>query len=373
MSQLQELTDNITTDFVTKSDLKYFITSIFNDVPLIKLMDIASMPHPSGKTNYDFHYTQTLSQIEKVSNAFGKLDYIINRISISRHNKINIDVHIQKSDEKINFYIIGPDLKDYYMFLPKIRCGHIVYPRTGSSNSKWYGEECKKKFVIISVSLKLLEIMLMRVKIVKSYSTSITGILGVEVPFEIPQKYTYGDIITSCEQITNPQNPIKVSPGIFLYGKNGIDIKSINKLLDVLRSLFTHINEQVYPTIIEEYDLSDYISSQYRFAICTWDRHARILVKSDKNIILIIDPWMNTLPLIIKNKLLDVNNSIYINFLSRNIKDQKNEGSCVFCALSRLISLVDSCEPIKINANKPIDDFYAYLIKTIYFLQRELF
>ena len=370
MAQSSDLSNNLTTGFVTRTDLKYLVTNIFsgNIVPELDL--VGNQTHPSGKTNLDFHHSQTLSQVTKVSTStYDKMDYIISRISLSRYNRINIDVHIQKSKDKIHFYIVGPDLVNYFIYLPKI----AQYPRTGTANSKWYGIECKDHLVSVAVKLKLLEHLLFGIRISESYATGVTGILGVEVPFEIPSKYTEYEFISSESQIMDQKNPTKISGGIFLFGKNGVKPTCTEELLGELRTRFSHIEMHVYPSVIREYDLADFVGSPYKFAICAWNKHARILVKSCRGVdILIIDPWMNGLPRAISTILIPTNPAIKIGFFSRTIKDQKTEGSCVFCAFARLVSLVDSfClndsdKAFISSALKPIDDFYAYLIKTIY-------
>jgi hypothetical protein len=74
---------------------------------------------------------------------------------------------------------------------------------------------------------------------------------------------------------------------------------------------------------------------------------------------------MDGLPKVISFQLIPANPDIRIVFFTRKIKDQKKEGSCVLCAMARLVSLVDSTEPIETNALKPIGNFYAYLVKAM--------
>ena len=355
-------------DALTLTDINSIVSGIFAGKSIPELKAIESQAHPSGKSNLDFHTSQIQEQINKVcSSQCEKLDYMINRISLSKYNKVNIDVHIQKSGDKIQFYLSGPDLRNYFMYLPVI--GH--YPHTGTSHSKWYGLECKARIETIALNLKLLEIMLFRVNISETYTVSSTGtgILGAEVAFTIPSKYeSDADIISKANKSCS-SNPIKVSDGLFLYGKNGVNSENTTKLLDALRSRFEHIESQVFPRVITDWDLTEFVSSSYRFALCSWNRHARILVKSCKKLdVMIIDPWMDGLPRVIRAQLVPANPNIRIGFLSRTVKDQKGEGSCVFCAMARLISLVDMSESTSpdIASGKPIDDFYAYLVKSIY-------
>lgn len=375
MAQLNKLPDNLTAGFVTKTDLKYLVSSIFTGTTVPELESIGLQTHPSGKSNRDFHNSQIMEQVNKVcTTQYDKLDYTISRILLSKFNKINIDVHVQKSKDTIQFYLAGPDLSEYYMFLPKI--SH--YPHTGPSHSKWYGLECRTKIIAIALGLKMMELLLFGTRISCTYTISNSGILGAEVPFTIPEKYKENSLCVSQAQIYNKTNPSKVSPGIFLFGKNGIGAEQTCELLGELRKRFVHIETQVYPSVITNWDLSDFVKSQYKFALSSWNRHARICIKNCKKVdVLIIDPWMNGLPRIVSSQLVPANSSTRIGFFSRSIKDQKSEGSCVFCALARLISVVDSYvdtdkfsdlieKSIESNLTKPTEDFYAYLIKTVY-------
>lgn len=369
MEFTSDLSDNLTKGFVTLSNLKYLIASIFSDTLVPELETIGLKTHPSGKSNMIFHNGYVQNQIDKVMSSEGKRDYTISRISLSKYNKINIDIHIQKSGEKIQFYLAGPDLRNYYMYLPKLG----PYPHTGTSNSKWYDIAYRTHMVSIAVNLKLLEIMLFGIRISDTYTVSTTGILGLEVPFDIPLVYQSVDILTDQKYLLNSSNPSKISDGMFLYGKNGVKSEDTDKILSQLRINFPHIENSVYPVVIRDWDLSEYVNSSYRFALCSWNRHARILIKSCKGCdVIIIDPWMNGLPRVISSVLAPANRKIRIGFFSRTIKDQEGEGSCVFCALSRLISLVDSTEieQPEVSANKPVSDFYAYLVKTVYLLSK---
>lgn len=361
------ISDNITTGFITSSNLNYIISNIFSGNSIPELDAIKYTLHPSKKSNLDWHISQIQKQINYVCSSTCKKDYIINRISLKKLNKVNIDVHIQNSDNKNQFYFSGPDLKKYFIYLPKL--GH--YPHTGTGHSKWYGFEYKTKIQTIALNLKFLEILLFGINISDTYiiSTTATGILGLEVEFTIPAKYESDLIINNNFNKFNSSNPTKVSENIFLYGKNGVNPKNTSKLLDTIRKKFLHLELHIFPTIITEFNLSNFINSQFRFALCSWNKHVRILVKSCKKIdVMIIDTWMNGLPRFINSQLALANTNIKIGFLFRDLKDQKSEGSCVFCALARLINLVDNSEFVSpdVASNIPIDNFYAYLVKLMY-------
>lgn len=371
MSLYQNLNNNFTNGFVTMTDLKYLVTSVFRGTSVQLLEIIGSSTHPSGQSNTDFHSVLIKNQVEKVYSYEGKKDFLLSRISLAKINHINIDLHVQKSDNKVQFYLVGLDLKHYFMFLPKI--GH--YPHTGTSNSKWYGYESKSYMIKIALGLKLIEIMLFNIRIKQTYDLNSTGILGLEVNFDIPDKYIMYQMQLLDTSIRSSSNPIKISEGIFVYGKNGINANITNKMMLMLNSKFSHISELLFPTIIKNYNLVEFNSSHYTYAICCWNHHARILVKIQERI-MIIDPWMQYLPRIVRENLALTNSNIKIGFFSRDQKDQTSEGSCVFCVFARVIFMIDSdvsIQPnvsIRENISKPIPDFYAYLVKIIYNLAK---
>jgi len=137
MAQKLTISDNLTKGFVTKTDLKYLVSTIFAGKQVTELDTIGSKPHPSGQTNLAFHNSQIQEQIDKVcSSQYEKLDYVLSRISLSKSNKINIDVHVQKSGNQVKFYFVGSDLRDYFMYLPRLG---PTNPHTGTHHSKWYG------------------------------------------------------------------------------------------------------------------------------------------------------------------------------------------------------------------------------------------
>lgn len=369
MAYKSTLTDNLTAGFVTKTDLKYLVSSIFAGKKVPELDAIGTKSHPSGEFNSTFHRSQVQEQINKVcSSPWEKLDYVLSRISLSKTNKVNIDVHVQKSGSQVKFYFVGPDLRDYFMYLPRLG---PTNPHTGSSHSKWYSVECRSRIESIAIQLKMLELALFGVQITDTYEVNVsgTGILGLEVPLTIPDLYNSDQHITSKPSLENASNPTKVSDGLFLYGKNGVSPENTSKLLDELRTRFAHLESNIYPTVIRDWDLSPFVASDFKFALCSWNRHARVLIKSCRSVnVLIIDSWMNGLPRVISEQLGPANPDIRIGFLPRTIKDQKGEGSCVFCALARLVSLVDAShtESSDKASTKPIGDFYAYLVKCIY-------
>ena len=345
---------------ITKSDLKLFIEKIFKNKTFDFIEKVSNSKHPSGKTNGDFHMS-TINNLINIVIKSNKKDFMLSRVSLRKTNFIHFDLHIQKNDDNIQFYFCGPDLVNYYMFLPKTRSG----PKTGSNKSKWY-QYCDIELIkSIANKLRLLEVGLLNVNIVDTYIESKLGILGVEVVFDIPEKYKEYSKVS--DNISNNKNPIKISDGIFLYGKNGVvNIKS-QFIIEKIRTEFVHISTLLFPFFICDYNLTDFHNSDYKYAVCSWNNHIRILTKlsimKNKINIWIIDPWMDRLPRSINDNLIVINPSIKIGFYARNRKDQTNEGSCLFCALSRLVMLIDSDKPIIDSLKEPIDDFYAYFVK----------
>lgn len=137
----------------------------------------------------------------------------------------------------------------------------------------------------------------------------------------------------------------------------------MNKIITKIRQNYPICENQIYPTLITDYDLTDFYSSDYIFGISSWNRHARILIKNQMNLdIMIMDPWMDNLPRIVSSNLLAIN-KIKIGFFRRIIKDQKsNEGSCGLCVLARVFHLVLNNGFSKEIVNQPIPDFCAYWV-----------
>lgn len=264
------------------------------------------------------------------------------------------------------------------MYLPKFRNGTtIVGPKTGTHNSKWYGFEFKTHIVKMAVNLRLLEIYLFANRIDESWETKLTGLLGSEVSFEIPEVYKEILDINSPEQISSKFNPIKIGYGMYIYGKNGTSQDNIQSMINFIRENFgTKYDELLYPIYLTDYDLKDFINSKYLIALSSWNRHSRLLVKMNMDMlqsIQIIDPWMKRLPEIITASLQSSNPSILFELFYRTIKDQSKEGSCSLCAFSRLFNFVNNYHGEDINlslltnlTNKPLNDSDAYMTSYVY-------
>ncbi len=125
---------------------------------------------------------------------------------------------------------------------------------------------------------------------------------------------------------------------------------------------------------IEEYDEENSEgTSNEDFSI--GDNFEEFKNKCEQYEIWIIDPWMRRLPAKLDEKIKTRNNPILtIKLANRIIKDQDKEGSCVLCAVSRLVYLMSqtigstsTTQQELINIlNQPIPDFYAYLAKYLF-------
>ena len=324
-----------------------------------------------GKINQLSHKTR----IEEID-EFARHTYkskILSVISIARRPIIDINVQVtvtQLGDTK--YVIFGSDLRKYHMYLPKIydcATGQTHRPQIGVKHSRWYPHYMAFTMKNISLHLRMLDLYLKNnsVVITQNYTTSIAGILGLEVPFDIPEKYSeLFDKDVECDS-----NPIKKCSGIFVFGKNGVSSENSNLMAEEASKIigFAHI----YPAKIKiPEDINQFILSSQTIAIGTWNRHARILIKqNDKNIVEILDPWKKC----IENKVLDQFN-FYANthlwnvvFISRGIKDQVyGEGSCVLVAFARLlyIASIGKESHNTMYYYKPIPDFFAFLSNYLY-------
>lgn len=371
-----ELTNNI----VNQSKLKNIIVNIFSGKTPDILRIIGNNLHPTiSKSNYDFHKELIYKLVDDVKAYSGfKTDKTLTRINISKRNKINIDIHISKNNNQIQFYFHGDSLQKYYMFLPKfVNEKKIIGPRTGADNSKWYDFEFKTYIIKMAVNLRLLEIYLFDKKIVDSWDDRFTGLLGSEVSFEIPESYKNILDINSPEQICSTFNPTKINMGLYIYGKNGTSETNIQSMINFIREKFgTKYNEILYPDFIKGYELKDFAESKYMIGFSSWNHHSRLLIKlniENNKQIHIIDPWMKRLPEIIIQNLSQSNSNIIIELIPRIIKDQSREGSCSLCAFSRLFNFVDNYNWEQIDRNLlinlvniPLTDSDAYLTSYVY-------
>ena len=351
------------------------------------------------KSNYDFHINKVNDLLKEVI-CFNSQSIFreLSRINITKDPIIKIFLILKKKDGKINFYFCGDDLKDFYMHLPTFidnKLKKSIGPVTGTNNSKWYPYDIgyNKYIKNVSLNLRLLDIYLKNVKIVDSYDEKTNGILGLEVKFEIPESFKDNSFVNDINELNSTLNPTKINNGIFIFGKNGITNSCIKNMFSIIEKNLPFIYTKLYPHLIIDYDLNDFMNSSFTFALSCWNRHCRILIKQkndkkiekiidpnfdiielnfmnfyhDNDIIKILDPWMNYLPECINNDLKKHNTDIFFQFIQRNTKDQiKGEGSCVLSGFARLLFLICHDDNYLNILNLKIPDFYAYLAKLIY-------
>ncbi|MFN9115311.1 MAG: hypothetical protein ACK5XN_35080, partial [Bacteroidota bacterium] len=302
-----------------------------------------------------------------------KKDMILSMVSIASRPVIDINVRVvYKLDKTLEYYIVGRDLRKYHMFLPKIhdrKIGRSYGPRTGTNNSKWYPFFMATVMKNIALHLRMLDLYLKtnRVYITQDYTVATSGILGIEVPVEIPE--SFADII-NVDDLHCDSNPIKKSDGIYIFGKNGTSAETANKMLEQLSTFKQFKN--IYPVQIKTADmLVEFVKSPYIMALAVWNHHARVLVKNECiKTIEILDPWKKTIDLA---TLTEFTNSLIeskwkIKFIQRSIVDQfLTEGSCVMVAFSRLLFMASfDLSEILSKYNVHISDFFAFLTSFIY-------
>jgi hypothetical protein len=144
---------------------------------------------------------------------------VLSIVSLKYSPIINITVRtVTKPGQPTEYYIFGSDLRKYHMYLPKIydkRTGKSSAPRTGHKHSKWYPFFVAKTMKNIALHLRMLDIYLKtnHIRITPEYTTKTSGILGMEVLFEVPEDF---EDIVSVEDFENASNPIKRCEGIYV-------------------------------------------------------------------------------------------------------------------------------------------------------------
>ncbi len=413
-------------------EIDKIIISIVSGKNPIEINDIKDDIHPrTFKTNYSTHKEQIAQLVTKIeSNESNKKMYLLSRISYSKPNIIDIDLCVAKSDVgKIQYYFVGRDLAKFYRFLPcyEFSIGNRkiqIRPKTGTSHAKFYPDSVKDYMIEIAINLRMLDLYCKKYKMVTGHTLKETKMLGLIIPFEIPEFYRGWTELLDSTEINSQDNPVKISEGKFLFGKNGITSGRAGWMLNLLFDKFPEFRKYCCPRVFNTCDLNNFILSEQTFAVTSWQRHSRFIIKvkkthdnidlkeniqesevdekekieneetkldivdndesdensdlnniklSDANLakisqynILIVDPWMRGLPEIVKNKLEEKNPLVEIKMYNRIIKDQSKEGSCVLCTLARLIYLITSIylvdkEINESNESNLINEYTKYL------------
>lgn len=355
---------------INQSELVIIIRNIFKGI-VSPILEKTFNQVYKGEVNQVFH-RKLIEEIDIRAKREMK-DMVISMISL--HSKPIIDIVVRtvtNPGKPTEYYIFGSDLRKYHMYLPKIcdkETAKLLNPRTGAKHSKWYPFFVSQTMKNIALHLRMLDLYLKtnRIIITQNYNDSTTGILGLEVSFEIPESFE--EIIT-VEDIKNSSNPIKKCDGIYIYGKNGVSNEKITNIASTIASISKFKN--VFPKqVSSDEEIIDFIKAPQTFAIGLWEHHARVLIKDNEcKIIDILDPWKREfnelLFFTLERTLLTCGWSV--NFISRRIAEQvRGEGSCVLVAFARLLFLASCSTTInKTKYNSLIPDFFAFLSSHFY-------
>lgn len=501
--------------YLNQVEIDTMVRSIFGARVPDELRKIGEDKHPrTGVSNYEEHKEQIYRLIDSlyglaVEKGRSKTS-LLSCLKFGDANTIDINVYVHKNDKgEVNFYFVGRDLVNYLTSLPKfaiVQNGKREYISStkGSNHSRWYIHRVKPFIVQIAINLRLLELYLRSQKRNNHMVLQNSNILGLNIPIDIPEKYTTHEFvsdngITREHEIKSIYNPRLIGPGLFAFGKNGVNSTITNNMINVANQTCPNVSKNMYPRMIRSKDLHNFYNSDYKIAICAFgDRHARLIVKvlnpesdelnnsmgeasamrvdldnkddigaygvgkidlddsdsddsdfvnldnldseevnSDKvdseevdseevdywNIreqqfgmgvsvresggvsvgmsantennvkiggsngcvkdvdytkydIWIVDPWKKYIAKDIMDELNRTNPEFTIKFISRSLKDQDKEGSCVLCSFARILHILDFVnfdstpfdqrhQLLSLITSCPIPDFYAYLTSYI--------
>lgn len=358
---------------INQSDLIIIIRNIFRGSLTPTLEPTFNIGY-KGKSNQVFH-VERINQLDESAKQERK-SKIISLVSIAKRPIIDIYVQVTCIESgEVKYSLFGSDLRKYHMYLPKIRdriTGREFRPKVGTRYSRWYPNFMAPIIKNIALHLRMLDLYLKtnHVLITQDYSSAKVGILGLEVPFDIDEKY---EELFDIQDVECDSNPRKKAPGIFLFGKNGISQEIANHMANQVSKITGF--EHVYPNEIKESkQLIQFIDSSQTIGIGTWNRHARILIKqTNANTVEIIDPWKSVIEEETLDKFNHSANLIDWNvmFVRRRIIDQLiGEDSCLLVAFARLMYLASTKTDTETYSNAyydvPIPDFYAFFASYLY-------
>jgi len=355
---------------INQTELTEIICNIFRGVVTSRLEKTFNDIY-DGQTNQCSH-RERIEEIDESAKQTHKTK-ILSVVSIAKRPMIDIYVQVSVLESgETKYGIFGSDLRKYHMYLPKIHdriTGRTHRPQIGVRHSRWYPHFMASVMKNISLHLRMLDLYLKNngILITLDYTASLTGVLGLEVPIDIPEPYSG----MFDEEVECDSNPIKKCPGIFVFGKNGVSHENSNLMAEAASKVAGF--EHIYPINIKEpKDITQFITSEQTIAIGVWNRHARILVKQrDKSKIEILDPWKRHIETDILVQFTDCAKICgwKVVFVSRGIKDQASgEGSCVLVAFARVLFLA-SVGTTSYNVkyyNEVIPDFFAFLSSCLY-------
>lgn len=295
-------------------------------------------------------------------------------------NVVDINVIVQKdSSGRMFFALLGGDLKKYCS-----RLMHIVikdkwgktthYPQNGTHFAKIYPFVgcCIPIMIDMAINLRILDVHLRKQR-TRGEVVDVENILGIHIPVEIPEFFHYQrDFLES--NFSNPLNPLKTGVGKYTFGKNGVTARKITATLRYILETFGQFRDQIYPVNISGYEISCFSKSRFTFALTGWLRHERLLVKHN-DIIFVVDPWKRGLRQDIIEELVTTNSDTQFEFLTRSVKDQGREGSCVLCCVARMLQMASNISVLGGDvvtstiyqfADEPLLDFYAFLTAVVF-------
>lgn len=364
---------------INQSELTVIIRNIFNGVVTPRLEKTFNEVYQDKRNNVYNEMSNAVSHLKRIDQIVESAkkeqrSKILSLVSIDKRPIIDINVQVSPvSTGEVKFSLFGSDLRKYHIYLPKIQdklTGRSFKPEIGTRHSRWYPHSMAQIMKNISLHLRMLDLYLKinRIVITNDYTSAEIGILGLEVPFVVPDKY---EELFDVDELECDSNPIKKCSGIFVFGKNGVSEAIVEKIADQISKIAGF--EHVYPHEIKNSEqMIEFINSMQTIAIGAWNRHARILIKqSSTKTVEIIDPWKCT----IESEILDTFNHSTstidwnVIFVNRKIVDQsRGEGSCALVAFSRLLYLASTGVESYSNADYdvPIPDFYAFFASYLY-------
>ncbi len=256
-----------------------------------ELENIKNQSHPkTRKSNEQAHREQIIQLIDKIKISDRNKTYVLTRLSYLHPNIVDIDLCVTKSSSgKINFYFVGRDLAFCYKSLPSYTVNLPnnrkinIYPRTGTSHSKFYPDLVEKPLIEIAINFRMLELYGRNQKMTTGALMKSNRLLGSDIPFDIPQLFGIWEELVSSQEINSGENPIKIKDGQFFYGKNGVGGGRTGWMLTKLFENIPHFAQLCCPRVISSYDLTRFIMSDFVFAMTSWNRHSRLIIKLNKS------------------------------------------------------------------------------------------
>jgi hypothetical protein len=379
--------------------------------------------------------------IEQQSYIKNQIDYLI---KLTPHNpKVRIFRELTHRDKKVqisvqlyrtidtNFKIdtfeacfVGSDLQETFRALPMAinKTNILTIPKSGSKHSRWY--DMNKNHAIInriSLELRMLQIYISRSntkiqeRLMVDESVILSGVLDLDIKVNYTKLDQYKEISKTSyvegytKELHTPElhtpelhtpelhtpelhtivnrfyknrgNPVMISPGVYIYNKNGTPYHIISDAIlsvKIVPIFSKHIVLEPSFTLDQlkqfEMDLNEFKNSHCCVAIMSVNRHTMFWVRLN-DIWYLCDPWKQIYSpgsIYCENtrKIFDLVFGYNHIFKSRDYKEQyKSEGSCAIAALSRVLQIgidlvIDKSFSIA-SLTKPIEPVYAMLASSM--------